>query len=26
MIPFWILALVLYYVGRGLFLAGKKRD
>ncbi|MDQ3321763.1 MAG: oligopeptide transporter, OPT family [Acidobacteriota bacterium] len=26
MIPFWILALVLYYVGRGLFLTGKSKD
>ncbi len=26
MIPFWILALVLYYVGRGLLLAVRKRD
>jgi hypothetical protein len=25
MIPFWILALVLYYVGRELFLSGKKK-
>jgi uncharacterized oligopeptide transporter (OPT) family protein len=26
MIPFWILALVLYYVGRGLLLSGRRND
>ena len=26
MIPFWILALVLYYVGRGLLLTGRKNN
>jgi hypothetical protein len=26
MIPFWILALILYYVGRELLMTGKKKD
>jgi hypothetical protein len=26
MIPFWILALILYYVGRELILSGKKKN